>query len=92
MSWKAVDVETPKSGEYLCIVKFWRTIGTDPQHGYGSAITSSVDMVMSCGFDPKRGWSNLLLKGRDFDVLYWMPIPPAPAECIPMNKIFPPIA
>ena len=89
MSWKAVDLGTPKAGEYLCIVKFWITIGTDHLHGYGREMTSSVDMVISCGFDPKKGWSNILFKNIEFEVLYWMLLPPAPEECIPLSKIFP---
>jgi len=89
MSWKAVDLGLPAEGQYLCIIRFWKTIGTDHLHGYGTSMTTPIELVTSCSFDPKRGWGNLLMDNITFDVLYWMPMPTAPEECISVSKIFP---
>jgi hypothetical protein len=90
MSWKSVDLGTPKEGEYLCLIKIWITTGADKQQGYGMAMTTPVDTVAACKFDPKRGWRGVLLNSIDFEVLFLMEMPDSPNDCISMNKLFPP--
>ena len=89
MSWKSVDDELPKEGEYLCLVRYWKTIGTDHLHGYGQSMTSALDVVISCFFNPKKGWTSILMQKIDFDVVYWMNMPESPKEDIPISNIFP---
>jgi hypothetical protein len=89
MSWKSVDLELPKEGEYLCVIRFWKTIGTDHLHGYGQSMTTPIEIVTSCSFDPKRGWSNLLMQNIGFDVIHWMNMPESPKEESSLSNIFP---
>lgn len=75
MEWKSVDLGLPNEGEYLCIIKYW----------YSGIFC--IDTVVQCRFDPKKGWDSILLRDLEFDVLYWMNLPPPPADCIALDRL-----
>lgn len=82
MDWTSVKDKLPQEGTWLCVVKFYTTLGTSSinvQIGMTTSITSPDIILMECYFNPERGW-NLRFVPADARVLYWMPLPEIPKK------------
>ncbi len=74
MDWISVKDKLPPEGRYLCIVKYFETVGA------GSAIyTTPKNLLADCYFDPSKGWT-VSKVNHDVNVLYWIPFPELPKE------------
>lgn len=67
MEWTNVKTQLPPDGRYLCIIKYFETVG-----GPTLSMTSPKHLVIECYFDPQKGWEVPPI-AKDVKVLFWMP-------------------